>query len=599
MPTRKDKGDLTKVLMAIDRRWLWVALLLWLGLAASLIVSRWAGIHAFDLTDTDDNMRMMQVRALLDGQGWFDLRQYRLNPPYGANIHWSRLVDLPIAGLILVLRPFLGGVGAEMWAAALAPLLPLGVAVVGLCLIARRLIAPLAFALPIVALFFSTSGIVMFLPDRIDHHGWQLALLVVAMAGVADPKRQRGGLVLGTATALSLTIGMELLIYLALLGTAVVLFWVVDGKERERLRAYALSVSAGTALGYLLFASNDNHQALCDALTPVWLSDALLGGALLFVLAWLSPAQWTKRLALAAGAGLAIAAFHAIASPQCLHRLEGVSEAANQLWLSHVREARPVYRHGFRTALPYVVFALTGAVGWLLLIWHNRKDRDLLRRTLAAAAPSLAAGLLLLWQTRTGPASQVTSTIGAAAIGWLLLPKFWRLKNLPLSILGTAIVAVIAAGALLPMTLPFLPSKPTTERDRQIGRANYLCRSMWGFHPIAALPRGRVMTFVDLGPRLIAVTHHDAVIGPYHRNSEQIVDVMRFWRGSADQAHAIARKYRSNYVLSCPMSSSSTIFEAEAPKGFYVQLRKGEIPAWLAPVPLPPNSPFRMWRVIG
>src|SRR3546814_9878226 len=35
-----------------------------------------------------------------------DLRQYRLNPPGGFDIHWSRLVDLPIAGLILLFKPF-------------------------------------------------------------------------------------------------------------------------------------------------------------------------------------------------------------------------------------------------------------------------------------------------------------------------------------------------------------------------------------------------------------------------------------------------------------------------------------------------------------
>ena len=43
-----------------------------------------------------------------------------------------------------------------------------------------------------------------------------------------------------------------------------------------------------------------------------------------------------------------------------------------------------------------------------------------------------------------------------------------------------------------------------------------------------------VFTFVDLGPRLITVTHHDAVIGPYHRNGEQIADVMNAFRGDAD-----------------------------------------------------------------
>ena len=52
-------------------------------------------------------MRMSQVRALLAGQDWFDLRQYKMNWPDGANIHWSRLVDLPLAGLILLGRTFM------------------------------------------------------------------------------------------------------------------------------------------------------------------------------------------------------------------------------------------------------------------------------------------------------------------------------------------------------------------------------------------------------------------------------------------------------------------------------------------------------------
>jgi hypothetical protein len=52
-------------------------------------------------------------------------------------------------------------------------------------------------------------------------------------------------------------------------------------------------------------------------------------------------------------------------------------------------------------------------------------------------------------------------------------------------------------------------------------------------------------------------------------------------------------------VLSCPDSSTTTIFAAEAPKGFYVQLQHGQVPNWLAPVKLPADSPFRMWRVVG
>src|SRR4029078_13165404 len=51
---------------------------------------------------TDDAMRLVQVRDLLAGQGWYDLTQYRLSPPEGVVMYWSRLIDVPIAFLIRV-----------------------------------------------------------------------------------------------------------------------------------------------------------------------------------------------------------------------------------------------------------------------------------------------------------------------------------------------------------------------------------------------------------------------------------------------------------------------------------------------------------------
>ena len=89
---------------------------------------------------------MAQVRAWLNGQGWYDLRQYRFDPAFGgANIHWSRIVDLPIAGLILLGKLFTTGANAERMAVAVAPLLPYVVLLTGIALTARRLISPAAF----------------------------------------------------------------------------------------------------------------------------------------------------------------------------------------------------------------------------------------------------------------------------------------------------------------------------------------------------------------------------------------------------------------------------------------------------------------------
>jgi hypothetical protein len=116
--------------------------------------------------------------------------------------------------------------------------------------------------------------------------------------------------------------------------------------------------------------------------------------------------------------------------------------------------------------------------------------------------------------------------------------------------------------------------------------------------PDRAAEAGYVFTHVDLGPRLIAVTHHKAVAGPYHRNQQGILDVMKGFRGSVENAREIIARRGIDYVLICPGLSETTIYSAEAPNGFYKQLIAGKVPAWLQPVQLPKDWPYKMWRVV-
>jgi hypothetical protein len=236
-------------------------------------------------------------------------------------------------------------------------------------------------------------------------------------------------------------------------------------------------------------------------------------------------------------------------------------------------------------------------MGWALLAWTRRRDAELVRRIAAAALPALAATLLLLWQTRTGPAAQLMSLVGAAALTWIAVPWAHRSKQFVVRIFGTVLLAIIGFGAAVPAASSFYPKEHKSERMKAVDRANGRCPSLSGMRAVAQQPKGMVFTFVDLGPRLITVTHHDAVTGPYHRNGEQIGDVMKAFRGSEPQAHAIISKYRSDYLLVCPKMSTATIFMSEAPKGFYAQLMQGSVPNWLEPVDLPKDSPFVMWRV--
>ncbi|TGQ96437.1 GtrA family protein, partial [Mesorhizobium sp. M4B.F.Ca.ET.200.01.1.1] len=67
----------------------------------ALAIDAWTGFG--QLTDPggdyDNMLRLVEVRDLLAGQGWFDLHQYRMGLEGGFVMHWSRLVDAPIAAI--------------------------------------------------------------------------------------------------------------------------------------------------------------------------------------------------------------------------------------------------------------------------------------------------------------------------------------------------------------------------------------------------------------------------------------------------------------------------------------------------------------------
>lgn len=580
----------------LDRHWRWLVLLWWLAVSAFMLYDRWGAIRIFALGDTDDNLRILQVRALIDGQGWYDLRQYRLNPPFGADVHWSRIVDLPIAGLKLALAPFVGGRVAEMAAVAIAPLLPMLVAMTALGAAARQLVDRKAFLIAIALIACGGSARGMWAPLRIDHHGWQLAALAVVVTALADPRRGRGGAILGAATAFSFAIGLEMLPYLAIAGAITVLRWVWDGGEARRLAAYGASLAGGCALGFLLFASYANRAPVCDALSPVWLSAMAMAGAIAVALAASNPQSRALRLGLAAAGGAALAAAFAITWPHCLGRLEGSSPELERLWLSKVREAMPLYRHGAQTTALVATLPVAGLIGYVLMLVVHRRDPERLIAWLAVALPAVAAAALLLWQTRAGPAAQLLSIPGATALAWAALLWMQSRPSMLVRVFGAVGAFLIVSGLATSYLTQLFPT-PSSNSRRASNIANARCPTLSALQPVARVPAGNVLTFVDLGPRLVAATHHNAIAGPYHRNARQIIDVMLTWRGDAANARRTVERYRIDYVLICPNLSESTIYRSEARNGFYMQLVSNKVPAWMTPVPLPPGSPYRMWRV--
>ena len=579
------------------RRATLILLGIWLAAAVFLIVWRWPAVRTLGLGDTDDNMRLMQVRALLDGQGWFDLRQYRLDPPRGADIHWSRLVDLPIAGMIVVLKPWVGTFWAERWAAGIAPLLPLGVAMLAIGHATRRLIASNLYVFAAMLLLAAQSALGMFQPMRIDHHGWQLASIALLVLGLSDHRPLRGGLTAGAASALSLVIGLEMLPYLALAAAAAVLAWVHDGRNADRMTGHGLALAAGTAIGFAGFASYANRAPVCDALSPVWLSVMLTAGAAMVALARLRLTGWQARLIAAGVAGAVLAAAFVLVWPGCVGRPEHVSPELDRLWLSNVREAKPIYRQDWKLAVAIAALPLIGLTGSLWALWRVRGDRALATRWAMIALLPLAATVLLLWQARAAPAAQLLALPGAGALLAALVLRARSSTAMLVRVFGTAAAFVLASGLFVQFALETVPDEKPSAYRKQINSASARCPAVSVLSVLNRLPSATMFTLVDLSPRLIVVTHHSAIAGPYHRNGAAILDVHHFFDGDVDNARAIAERHRADYVLLCPDMPETTIYRARSPKGFYVQLADGRVPDWLTPVPLPKGSPLRLWRI--
>src|SRR5262249_59645464 len=110
----------------------------WLIVAFGLLVQHWPDT-ARTVLDADDAMRLVQVRAFLAGQNWFDLHEARIAPPFGYDTHWSRLIDAGLAAVLAILHGFADQTTAERLLGALWPLLWLLPTMAGMAAIAWRL----------------------------------------------------------------------------------------------------------------------------------------------------------------------------------------------------------------------------------------------------------------------------------------------------------------------------------------------------------------------------------------------------------------------------------------------------------------------------
>jgi hypothetical protein len=156
----------------------------WALVCAVLLLTGWPRIMAGQLPDPDDALRLVQLRDLIAGQGWFDLTQHRIDPPDGTPMHWSRLVDIP---LWLVAVPF-----GESAALVIVPLLTMGALIWAVGALAARRLGRDYVLYACLICGFMPALVAQIQPLRIDHHGWQAVCAALALLTLYHRKPLRG-----------------------------------------------------------------------------------------------------------------------------------------------------------------------------------------------------------------------------------------------------------------------------------------------------------------------------------------------------------------------------------------------------------------------
>lgn len=559
----------------------------WVLFSAIYLMLRWPFVATGRFIDPDDELRLVQVRDLLAGQSWFDLHQYRIDPPGGVVMHWSRLVDAPLAAVQLLLRPLLGPALAEQIATVIVPLGTFAVILFLLSRLAARLVdRDLAGYCAVIAVVsFPLASQV--LPTRIDHHGWQIAAALAALLGLVDRAPRRGGALAGLSIAVGMAISLELLPIAALFG-AVLLLQALRGAEgRERIGAFLLAVWAGSVTAFALTRGTDLTN-YCDAVSPVYLAAMTIvcaAGSSIAVFPRLTMPAYL--LILAASGGLALAAIAAI-NPQCLAGpFSSLDPLLGTLWYDRVAEGRPLFTMNGVLVTQWLVPPLMG-LGAALVLWRRASDAD---RALWLDYALVLAGTVLLGVVVTRSMA-LAAAFAAVPVGWLVRDVAQNLTKrrgigqwaMSLAVPVLAIMPALPAQFALSgvEALSAAPAKATAGAQPKAGNAPLQAQDLAA---IGNLPRATIFATFDIGPTLLRTTHHSVVATGHHRGAVPMRDVMVAFIADPAAARHIVVRHKARYVILAPDLPEISNYREFAPRGLAVRLADGEIPDWLVPVP--------------
>ncbi|WP_245488514.1 hypothetical protein [Mesorhizobium sp. Pch-S] len=136
-----------------------------------------------------------------------------------------------------------------------------------------------------------------------------------------------------------------------------------------------------------------------------------------------------------------------------------------------------------------------------------------------------------------------------------------------------------------------------TARESAAESSASACTGPVDYAVLAGMPATTVLAVSNLGSPILAYTNHRVLAGPYHRNIEGNLLVLDAFTGQAATAQAIVRNQHIGLVALCRSDPEAGNLVSVAPNGFLAELIKGQLPAWLEPVPGTLGQPLELYRV--
>jgi hypothetical protein len=533
------------------------------------------------LRDPDNYLRLVEVRDWLGGQSWWNTNQYRINPPDGLKMHWSRLADVPLGLAILLFSMVFESRTAETLALVCVPPLLLLFTAVFLGRAAKNVGGAPAETWARLLLVSAIFVLLQYIPGRVDHHGLQLLLLSGAlMAATSKPTRQ-SGLIVALPTSISLLVGLENVpLLLAILGW-IAFTWLWEGRDRQaQLEGFAVGIIVFLpALYALSVAPSDWSRPTYDEIGRGHIAVVVASGLALAAALWTKPPSLGWRMA-ALGLAAIVAALPLLAFPEVLSPpYAAIDPVLQTLWIDAISETKSAKdiaaENPFKLIEFYLFSSLALIAGTALYLTSGRPPKLLL-----VLLVSLCGLALSLWQVRGMTSASLTAVLLSAIVG----SHFWNHRSRRFGWAYVAAAIVLLNG----WTGSLLVSAIAPESDKASAgseSANEMqCENQLRDANLDRVPRGLVLSVINSGSVILARTSHSVLAASNHRAIEGNRIAYRIFLSPTLQARAELVRNGIDYVLICEGSEQRRL-AGLAPNGFAADLQAGRIPDWLTPIP--------------